>query len=105
MKGENSCTMLQPGKTRSRTTVKSRRHQYDIVLTEYREPSAIAMGGAGIISHRTGGRRGDLKTVNRHVSFVKRGGILMLNEKRKWGQATFSQSECQPSKIKLKDCA
>ena len=38
MKEKNSWTMLQPGKTRSRTTVKSLRHQYGIVLTEYREP-------------------------------------------------------------------
>ena len=49
MKEKNSCTMLQPGKMRSRTRLKSRRHQYDIVLTEYREPCAIAMGEARFI--------------------------------------------------------
>jgi len=33
---ETPSTMLQPGKVKSRTTLKSWRHQRNIVMTEYR---------------------------------------------------------------------
>ena len=39
--------MLQPGKMRSRTALKSWWGQLDIVVIEYRELRAIAMGEAG----------------------------------------------------------
>jgi hypothetical protein len=34
LKEKKSCTLLQAGKTRSRSKLKSRRHQCDIVVTE-----------------------------------------------------------------------
>jgi hypothetical protein len=47
---ETPCTMLQAGNARSKTMLKSWRHQRDIVMTEYREPEANAMGLAGFLS-------------------------------------------------------